>query len=340
MFRGILGAIDKTPLSLTLFHYATFLRCVDLFRFTKEQLYLLVQQLRLPDCMTAPNRTKWTAIEGLCIVLRRLTYHNRYIDLVGLFGRGVAEIGIIFNNTIMYIHRKWSHLLYGMDGKAPWLSAERLSTYRQRLSEVCALPNLCGFIDGTVRPICRPTRNQKAVYNGHKRTHALKYQAIMAPDGMVSHLSGPIEGRRHDAGLLQESRLIEDTQANLPAIGHGGVYAVYGDPAYPLRAEIISPYAGNGITPAQQAFNANMSSVRQAVEWGFGKIITLFAFLDFKKTSCCCNQLVFIIELEQFWPTATHASMALKFQHISVCVLHTYNNTCSHMLPDCHTKCP
>lgn len=37
-----------------------------------------------------------------------------------------------------------------------------------------ALDNCFGFIDGTVRPICRPENDQRLVYNGHKRVHALK----------------------------------------------------------------------------------------------------------------------------------------------------------------------
>jgi len=33
-----------------------------------------------------------------------------------------------------------------------------------------------GFIDGTVRPIARPTVNQRIMYSGHKRVHCLKFQ--------------------------------------------------------------------------------------------------------------------------------------------------------------------
>ena len=44
----------------------------------------------------------------------------------------------------------------------------------------CRAFNTCwGFIDGAVRPICRPGENQRVVYNGHKRVHALKYQSII-----------------------------------------------------------------------------------------------------------------------------------------------------------------
>ncbi|KAL1483248.1 hypothetical protein MTO96_033326 [Rhipicephalus appendiculatus] len=62
-----------------------------------------------------------------------------------------------------------------------------------------------------------------------------------------------------------------------------GHYCLYGDPAYPLRPLLLKPYSGASLTPEQVAFNKAMSSVRQAVEWGFGKIAGLSGFVDLKK---------------------------------------------------------
>ncbi len=47
-----------------------------------------------------------------------------------------------------------------------------------------ALENCRGFVDGTVRPICRPGENQCIMYNGHKRVHAIKFQFVVAPNGL------------------------------------------------------------------------------------------------------------------------------------------------------------
>ncbi|CAH3032617.1 unnamed protein product, partial [Porites lobata] len=92
-----------------------------------------------------------------------------------------------------------------------------------------ALPNYFGFIDGTVRPICRPQENQGIVYNGHKRVHALKYQSVALPCGMISNMYGPVEGRKHDAGMLADSGLMRDLEryAFSPT---GDPMALYGDP--------------------------------------------------------------------------------------------------------------
>ena len=49
-----------------------------------------------------------------------------------------------------------------------------------------------GFIDGTVRPIARPGENQRVVYNGHKRVHALKFQSVVLPNGLIGNMYGPV----------------------------------------------------------------------------------------------------------------------------------------------------
>lgn len=73
-------------------------------------------------------------------------------------------------------------------------------------------------------------------------------------------------------------------------------YIIYGDPAYPMSELILKPYSSRILTQEQIAFNKAMSSVRQAVEWGFGKVITEFAFLDFKK-----NQKILLQEVSYMY---------------------------------------
>ncbi|XP_075741731.1 uncharacterized protein LOC119160041 isoform X2 [Rhipicephalus microplus] len=145
-------------------------------------------------------------------------------------------------------------------------------------SKGAPLHNCWGFIDGTARAICRPSKDQKRFFSGHKRFHALKYQSIMCPNGIICQLNGPYVGSRHDAGILRKS----NTYRKLEKLARGHSFCLYGDPAYPLRPLLLKPYGGN-VTVQQRAFNKRMSSVRQAVEWGFGKIAGLFAFLDFRK---------------------------------------------------------
>jgi len=45
----------------------------------------------------------------------------------------------------------------------------------------------------------------------------------------------------------------------------------------------MAPFRGAVFTVEQQAFNEVMSALRVCVEWEFGIVVNLFAFLDFKK---------------------------------------------------------
>ena len=51
-----------------------------------------------------------------------------------------------------------------------------------------ALDNCWGFVDGTVRLISRPGEHQRVIYNGHKRVHGLKFQSVVAPNGLIANL--------------------------------------------------------------------------------------------------------------------------------------------------------
>ena len=120
------------------------------------------------------------------------------------------------------------------------------------------------------------------MYNGHKRVHALKFQAVVIPSGLVANLYGPVEGRRHDAGMLKESGLLNILQRRA-VTPTGAILCIYGDPAYPLRPHFMGPYRDNPLTPQMREFDKAMSEVRVSVEWLFSDIAESFKFIDYKK---------------------------------------------------------
>ena len=92
---------------------------------------------------------------------------------------------------------------------------------------------------------------------------------------------GPLEGRRHDAFMLSVSGLPNKLRSfNRP---NGEPYVLYGDPAYGVTRNILSPFRRQNLSATEQDFNRQMSAVRVSVEWTFGKIVQYFAYLDFKK---------------------------------------------------------
>nr|XP_054925854.1 uncharacterized protein LOC126529591 [Dermacentor andersoni] len=112
-----------------------------------------------------------------------------------------------------------------------------------------ALTNCWALIDGMARPICRPKRNQRDYFSGHKRIHVVKYQSVMCPNGIVWQLDGLYPGKRHDAGILQCSGLY----AKLEKLVGPHHFVMYGDPAYPLKPLLMKPFGGSSLTATHTA---------------------------------------------------------------------------------------
>ena len=121
------------------------------------------------------------------------------------------------------------------------------------------------------------------LYNGHKNVHAIKFQSVVAPNGLVANLYGPVEGKRHDSGMLAMSGLLDALQ-RYSVSPYGNTLCIYGDPAYALRPCFQAPFRGAVLTPDQQVRNKSIKEVRVSVEWIFGDIIITLNFWTLRKT--------------------------------------------------------
>ena len=197
------------------------------------------------------------------------------------FARPVSQFRIITAAVINFIYNQHSHRLRSFN--QAWLFPANLQTFADVIHDAGApYTNCWGFVDRTVRPVCRPGTIQRTLYNGHKRVHAIKFQSVIAPNGLIANSYGPVEGRRHDSGMLADSGLLPQLQlySRSPL---GNSLCIYADLGYLLRPQLRTPFRGLHLTPLQGQFNTAMSSVRASVEWVFGDIINNFSFLDFKK---------------------------------------------------------
>ena len=250
------------------------------FRFYKRDIFRLAEVLQIPDTVQTYNRMLVDGVEALCIALKRFSYPCRYVDMVPYFGRAVPDYSVITNEIMDHVYTTFSHLLD--DFNVPFLTTNKLEEYCTAIHNKGApLDNCFGFVDGTVRPICRPGRDQRVVYNGHKKVHALKFQSIALPNGLIANMYGPLEGRRHDCYMLAKSGLLPKLQQYAFDSNRRSL-CIYGDPAYPLRVHLQSGFK-NAINPNEREFNTRMSKVRVSVEWLFSDISNWFAFIDFKK---------------------------------------------------------
>jgi hypothetical protein len=200
----------------------------QLFRFEVEEMKIICTALRLPETFITRGRSKFNCLEALAILCRRLAYPCRLGDLAIIFGRTESAICEIFVQLVKYLHDRFAPMLAGIDWQR---LAPHLSEFAEAISAKGAPLDSCsGSIDGTTKRITRPTLFQRGFCSGYKRCHALKFQSIVTPDGLIAHFFGPIEGRRHDLTLMRESKL-DDIFLDPRAQG----YHIYGDSAYPCR---------------------------------------------------------------------------------------------------------
>jgi hypothetical protein len=198
------------------------------FRFEKNDIPILAELLGLPEQIITSTRNNVDRTTALCILLRRLAYPNRLKDLTLLFGLSPQSLSQIINTTTNIIMENKGNLLENLQANQ-WLDRNRLQYYAQAVrNRGGAVQNFWGFIDGTARPICRPSVQQENYYSGHKRFHCLKYQSILCPDGIIVNLKGAYQGRRHDAGIFRESQLYNELERAV-VFPDNERYVLYGD---------------------------------------------------------------------------------------------------------------
>jgi hypothetical protein len=256
--------------------------CKELFRMDKTDIPRVIALLEMPPKFRLKDRNSATSEEVFCLVLRRLTYPCRLNDLQGLFPRHHTTLSLLFNMGISWLYDRCHVLVSNL--QQPFFTKERMQTYAavvaQKTGQFARKMRIFGFIDGTFKSTCRPTKDQRIVYNGKDRAHGLKYQALTAPDGLILHLAGPFEGARHDAFTFLESQLEDMLRDKMTALGR--TYRMYGDPAYTLSDYLLTPFRRTN-NRDEIDFNQIMAGVRIAVEWSFGKVLQLFSFNDYSK---------------------------------------------------------
>ena len=167
------------------------------FRFRKRDIRILKEVLQISDMITCSQRSVCDGLEGLCMLLKRLSFPCRHGDLIHRFAKPVPVLSMITNQMIDYVYNVHGNRVLNWNHEV--LSPVNLQTYVDAVTARGAPPPNCfGFIDGTISPISRPGEHQRLLYNGHKRVHALKFQSVALPNGLIGNLYGPV-------GKLQSS---------------------------------------------------------------------------------------------------------------------------------------
>ncbi|KAF8242091.1 hypothetical protein K440DRAFT_526555, partial [Wilcoxina mikolae CBS 423.85] len=221
------------------------------------------------------------------LVLHRLSAAgSRFKDEINIFGYSRTYLSLVFNDTLLHLGQCFKKLLYWDEGR---LTAVKIQEYAQAVEAVAGARGVWGFIDGTMRPFCRPGDNQQDYYSGHKKHHGFQFQCIMTPDGLMSSLHGPYMGPTGDRVMWNDSNLESKLRELLGDEDGVARYYLNGDLAYWPAFGIMGPYRpqGNGMehSRAEQAANVTMSSVHIVVECGFSLNVNYWGINNYKRGS-------------------------------------------------------
>ena len=78
--------------------------CLAEFRFKKRDTHLLADVLEILETIRCDQRSICGSIEGLCMLLRRLSYPCRYGDMILRFAKPIPVISMGTNILIDHVY--------------------------------------------------------------------------------------------------------------------------------------------------------------------------------------------------------------------------------------------
>ena len=249
---------------------------VSLFRFERDEVELLISALQLPRYIISDQRDRGATFEVFSLLCMKYAFPTRFCQMIREYGRSASSMSRLIKSLRIMLYESYSHALR----YPPLLTPEECACFASAIRKVSGHPVIVGFVDGTVREICKPSLLQGAFYTGKDRIHALKYQAINTPDGLIRHLAGPYPGARHDQFMLKESKVLDWIGGFPRQQGTSWAHVIYADCGYcKIDSRIEVPYHDAEINVLHAAYNDKMSSSRISVEWAFGGILKYWSAL-------------------------------------------------------------
>lgn len=120
----------------------------------------------------------------------------------------------------------------------------------------------------------------------------------MLPNGLFSHLYSPIEGCHNNTFTLAESSLMDECILHTKLLcipsktdtsRESHYLQLFGNPAYRLNRQIISPFLKQGLTDDQQEWNMWMLKVRIEVKHCFALVIKIGSSLRWSESTVSSN---------------------------------------------------
>ena len=143
-------AISSTVFNLNAY---SDLQCLQNFRFRLQEIPQISRAIDWNAGKTSRSGYLCDSVTATCIVLRRLAYPCRWVDLELTFGMHSSALSESFWEAIECLYEKRSHLLTIFRSD---LLQHRAAAYSEVIeARGAGLNNCVGFIDGTKVQMCR-----------------------------------------------------------------------------------------------------------------------------------------------------------------------------------------
>lgn len=149
------------------------------------------------------------------------------------------------------------------------------------------LPNCLGAIDGKHIAIQNPMHSGSQYYN-YKNFYSIVLLAVCDARYVFPLVDIVAYGSQSDGGILCESefgkqlyaeKLLLPPDTNLPKTDIKFPYFFIGDPAFPLRINLMKPFPGKCLLLDKKIFNYRISRARAVIENAFGILVARWRIL-------------------------------------------------------------
>ena len=164
--------------------------------------------------------------------------------------------------------------VFNADHTIPTLE-KRAGDFAVRSSFPRIMRHCVGAIDGllikTQQPEAKEVGNVRSFYSGHKKGFGLNMQGVCDSECRFTGFSCNTAGSTSDYTAFRHAHFY----GLWPMLPQPFFY--FGDCAYPLSPNLITPYIGTQLSADQDAFNFFHSQLRITIERTFGIFVNVFA---------------------------------------------------------------
>ena len=288
--------------------------CYENTRFTVVQLWQLYYALNFQPLFQLGDRKYASSEESFIITVTKLATGKTNVALEESFGMNFQKISKIYRYTIGLLDQKCNGILWG-NSLLRWV--DQFQGFSDAIANKLMVDHdlhfdsyrIFGFLDCKIDETCRPGSGpmtdepgaerypdadvlQRSVYSGYLKRHGLKVLTVVLPNGIISHLYGPISARENDIGALNLSDLNRHLMALQPEItlarANGELvlyFSLFGDGFFPYLQCIThrhQPPRRGQLGDRQNAENNAMNSIRTSAEWPYETVTSLFHIMRSK----------------------------------------------------------